>query len=50
VPPVFAEVRNENGLKRFYSDYSVLEVLRSRIAPADTASKILILSSLTGRL
>jgi hypothetical protein len=40
VPPVFAEMKNENGLKRFYSDYSLLEVLRSRIAPADTASKI----------
>ncbi len=40
VPPVFAEMKNENGLKRFYSDYSILEVLRSRIAPADTASKI----------
>jgi hypothetical protein len=40
VPPVFAEMKNENGLKRFYSDYSILEVLRSKIAPADTASKI----------
>lgn len=40
VPPVFAEIKNENGLKRFYSDYSLLEVMRVRIAPADTVSKI----------
>jgi hypothetical protein len=40
VPPVFAEIKNENGLKRFYSDYSILEVLRSSVAPADTALKI----------
>jgi hypothetical protein len=40
VPPVFAEVKNENGLKRFYSDYSLLEVMRVKIAPPDTVSKI----------
>jgi len=40
VPPVFAELKNENGLKRFYSDYSLLEVIRIRIAPPDTATKI----------
>ena len=40
VPPVFAEMKNESGLKRFYSDYSMLEVFRSRIAPADTTAKI----------
>jgi hypothetical protein len=40
VPPVFAEIKNDNGLKRFYSDYSVLEVMRVRIAPPDTISKI----------
>ena len=40
IPPVFAEMKNENGLKRFYSDYSLLEVMRVRIAPADTVSKI----------
>lgn len=38
--PVFAEVKNENGLKRFYSDYSQLEVMRVKIAPSDTAAKI----------
>lgn len=40
IPPVFAEVKDENGLKRFYSDYSQLEVMRVRIAPADTTAKI----------
>ena len=40
VPPVYAEMKNESGLKRFYSDYTLLEVFRSRIAPADTTAKI----------
>jgi hypothetical protein len=40
VRPVFAEVKNEGGIKRFYSDYSMLEVMRVKIAPADTTSKI----------
>ena len=40
VPPVFAEAKNEGGLKRFYSDYSMLEVMRVKIAPADTTAKI----------
>ena len=40
LPPVFAEVKNENGLKRFYSDYSQLEVMRVKIAPSDTTAKI----------
>jgi hypothetical protein len=40
VPPVFTELKNESGLKRFYSDYSLLEVIRVKIAPADTAAKI----------
>jgi hypothetical protein len=40
VPPVFAEIKSENGIKRFYSDYSPLEVMRVKIAPADTAAKI----------
>jgi len=39
VPPVFAEVRSEGGLKRFYSDYAHLEVIRVKIAPADTTAK-----------
>jgi hypothetical protein len=40
VPPVFVEMKNENGLKRFYSDYSQLEVMRVKIAPADSTTKI----------
>ena len=40
IPPVFAEMKNEDGLKRFYSDYSRLEVMRVKIAPADTTAKI----------
>jgi len=40
IGPVFAESKNEGGLKRFYSDYSILEVMRVRIAPADTTAKI----------
>jgi hypothetical protein len=40
VPPVFTEMKNENGLKRFYSDYSLLKVIRVKIAPPDTVTKI----------
>lgn len=40
IPPVFAEMKNANGLKRFYSDYTHLEVMRVKIAPADTTAKI----------
>jgi hypothetical protein len=40
VKPFFAEAKNEGGMKRFYSDYSILEVMRVKIAPVDTASKI----------
>ena len=40
VKPFIAEARNDAGLKRYYSDYSLLEVMRSRIAPADTSAKI----------
>jgi hypothetical protein len=40
VPPVFAEMKGVNGIKRFYSDYSNLEVVRVRITPSDTVSKI----------
>ncbi len=38
--PVYAEVKNANGMKRFYSDYSLLEVIRVRITPPDTVTKI----------
>jgi hypothetical protein len=40
IDPVYAEIVGSNGLKRFYSDYSILEVARVRIAPPDTAAKI----------
>ena len=40
VPPVYAEMQTANGIKRFYSDYSPLTVMRVRIAPPDTAQKI----------
>jgi len=38
--PVYAELKNQSGIKRFYSDYSQLEVLRVKIAPADSTAKI----------
>jgi hypothetical protein len=40
VKPVFAETKSGSGLKRFYSDYSLLEVVRLKIAPPDSTSKI----------
>jgi uncharacterized repeat protein (TIGR01451 family) len=40
VPPTYAEIKNENGIKRFYSDYLPLEVMRVKIAPPDTTAKI----------
>jgi len=40
VPPVYAELIYESGIKRFYSDYSPLEVIRVKIAPSDTAARI----------
>jgi len=40
VKPVYAELNDNNGLKRFFSDYSVLEVHRVRLTPPDTSAKI----------
>lgn len=40
VPPVYAEMRSETGIKRFYSDYSNLEVRRVKIAPPAAGLKI----------
>lgn len=40
IPPVFVQTKNADGLKRFYSDYSQLKVMRYKIAPADTTLKI----------
>lgn len=38
--PVFAEKSDSTGIKRFFSDYSVLEVARVNIAPSDSTAKI----------
>jgi hypothetical protein len=40
VPPVFAELKTAAGIKRFYSDYAPLRVMRARITPPDTSMKI----------
>jgi hypothetical protein len=40
VPPVYAELRSSVGIRRFYSDYAPLEVLRVRITPPDSAKGI----------
>jgi hypothetical protein len=40
IDPVFAEASDISGLKRYYSDYSILEVARVKITPPDTSSKI----------
>ena len=40
LPPVYAELKSEGGLKRFYSDYAYLEVSRIDMAPADSTVKI----------
>lgn len=39
VPPVFAEVAGESGVKRYYSDYTYLVVNRPETAPADSTMK-----------
>lgn len=40
IKPVFVEVKTADGLKRYYSDYTQLEVLKYKIAPADSTAKI----------
>lgn len=40
VKPVYAETKDAGGLKRFYSDYSSLRVMRVKIAPPDSTTKI----------
>ena len=39
VKPVYAEFKSAEGVKRFYSDYSTLIVMRVNVAPADTTQK-----------
>jgi len=40
IDPVYAEISDAGGIKRFYSDYSFLEVSRVKIAPPDTSARI----------
>jgi hypothetical protein len=40
IPPYYAELSDRNGIKRYYSDYSFLEVVRVKIAPQDTSAAI----------
>lgn len=40
VPPVYAELKTGSGVRRYYSDYAWLEVMRVKINPPDTASGI----------
>jgi hypothetical protein len=40
VKPIFAETKSPDGLKRFYSDYASLRVMRVKIAPPDSTAKI----------
>ncbi len=37
VKPVYAETRGASGLKRYYSDYALLEVSRVRLTPPDSS-------------
>ncbi|HEX2969774.1 MAG TPA: hypothetical protein VHO46_11795 [Bacteroidales bacterium] len=38
--PLFVEIKNPDGLKRFFSDYARLEVMKYRVAPADSTTNI----------
>jgi hypothetical protein len=40
VQPVYAEMATANGIRRFYSGYSPLTVMRVRLTPPDTTLKI----------
>lgn len=40
VDPIYAEIADSGGVKRFYSDYSILEVARVKLTPPDTAARI----------
>jgi len=40
VPPVYAEITSSSGIRRFYSDFSAIEVMRVKITPVDTTAKI----------
>jgi hypothetical protein len=40
IKPVFVEVKSPDGLKRFFSDISQLDVMKITTAPADSTAKI----------
>lgn len=40
VPPVYAEIKDAAGIKRFYSEYTPIEVMRVKIAPPDSTARI----------
>ncbi len=40
VDPMYAEITDSGGVKRFFSDYSMLEVARVKLTPPDTAARI----------
>jgi hypothetical protein len=40
IDPVYAEKSDSSGIKRYFSDYSMLEVARGNIAPPDSTSEI----------
>lgn len=40
IDPIYAEIADSGGVKRFYSDYSILEVARVKLTPPDTSARI----------
>jgi hypothetical protein len=40
IHPVYVETKNQNGIQRYFSDYSSLEVLKVKIAPPDSTQTI----------
>ncbi len=40
IDPVFAEIKDQSGIRRFFSDYATIEVKRVNITPPDTTSAI----------
>ena len=47
IDPFYAEIADSGGVKRFYSDYSMLEVARVKLTPPDTSAKIFDISCTT---
>jgi hypothetical protein len=40
IDPVYAEINDSSGIKRYYSEYSVLKVARVQLTPPDTVTNI----------